>query len=314
MVERSLMTSGRLVSMCGQMGVSTTASSVGWMMGPPGGEVVGGGARGRGDDEAVRAERGDEEAVHGHVQLDDAGERGLGDHDVVEDVARRLRRVPLLHAGAEHAPLLEPVFAAQHALEGRVQLRHRDLGEEPEAAEVHAQHRHRAVDEVAGGEEGAVAPQHDEHVRAGRDLAAGGHAAGLARGDRPPARPCARRGRRAIAALPAARPRGRARRARPARGRAGRGCRPCSPAHRPLQQAVQRGRRHQGRRSGAQVEEELAVAFHALDGGGAGRDHDEASPPLGPPPPRRAVPAGASPGPSRYHRARPARARPRTGA
>ena len=133
--------------MCGQIGVSTTAGSVGWRIGPAGGEVVGGGAGGRGDDQAVGAEGGDEERrprVTSSSMIRDSA---------ALVITTSLRTSPiessgcaLLHDRAQHPPLLVAVRPVEHALEGRVQLGQRDLGEEAEAAEVDAQDGHRAVE------------------------------------------------------------------------------------------------------------------------------------------------------------------------
>jgi hypothetical protein len=139
------------------------------------GQVVGGRAGRRRHDQAVGAERGDEQPVHRDLQLDDARERRLGDHHVVEHVADHLGLLLAHHARAEHAALLGTVFAAQHAFEGGEQLGHGDLGQEPQAAEVDAQHRHRLLHEMAGGEQRAVSAEHHQHVRARRHLAPGRH-------------------------------------------------------------------------------------------------------------------------------------------
>ena len=78
---------GRLVSMCGQIGVMQMRGHGGEDDRAAGGERVRRGAGGRGDDQAVGLVGADELVVHVGVQIDHAGERGLGEHGVVR--ARR---------------------------------------------------------------------------------------------------------------------------------------------------------------------------------------------------------------------------------
>ena len=73
------------------------------------------------------------------------------------------------------------VAAVQDALKGGEQLGERDLGEEAQAPEVHAQDGHGSLEQAAGREQGAVASEHDQGVGPGRDLAPGKDAAGLGR-------------------------------------------------------------------------------------------------------------------------------------
>ena len=94
---------GRLVSMCGQMGVRQMAGTDGKDDRAAGGERIGRGAGGRGDDQAVGLVGADELLVHVGVQIDHAGDGGLGEHGVVERVVSwppPRRRAPLRRSAA----------------------------------------------------------------------------------------------------------------------------------------------------------------------------------------------------------------------
>ncbi len=65
---------GRLVSMCGQIGVRQMAGTEGKNDRAAGGERIGGGAGGRGDDQAVGLVGADELLVHVGVEIDHAGD------------------------------------------------------------------------------------------------------------------------------------------------------------------------------------------------------------------------------------------------
>ena len=152
---------------------------------PAGGEVVGGRAGGRGDDDAVGAEGRDEEPVHRDVHLDDARGAGLGDDHVVEDVGRDVGAALPVDDRAQEPPLLVLVAPLDDPLEGGVELGEGDLGEEAEAAEVHPEDRDGLVEEAARREEGAVAAEHDERVGEAGHLPARGDAGTRAASDPP---------------------------------------------------------------------------------------------------------------------------------
>ena len=84
MRQSSGMAIGRWVSACGATGTSRNDASCGARIGPPGRQRVCGGARRRGDDDAVGAHRVGEAAVDGDRALDHAAERAAVDHDVVQ--------------------------------------------------------------------------------------------------------------------------------------------------------------------------------------------------------------------------------------
>ncbi len=131
--------------------------------GAVGGEVVGCGAGGGGDDDAVGAEGGDELAVDFDGEVAHAGDGALGDDDVVEGV-------PLLNGfavaddlGVHHAADFDLGAVVAPGFEGGVELGEGDLGEEAEGAEVDAEDGGGGAGEGAGcGEEGAVAAEDDD--------------------------------------------------------------------------------------------------------------------------------------------------------
>jgi hypothetical protein len=156
--------------MCGQIGVSSTAGSAGCRIGPPAARLYA--------VEPVGAERGDEQPVDRDVQLDDARERGLGDHDVVQHVLLRVWPARAPHGRVEQPPLLEAHVAGQQALERGVELAERDVGEEAEAAEVHAEHGHAPLaEQLARAQQRAVAAQHQQRLGALGERVAGQHLA-----------------------------------------------------------------------------------------------------------------------------------------
>ena len=191
---------------------------------------------------------------------------GLGHHHVVEDVAAS--RPPA--SGARTAarsmpPLLEPVAAvAARSSSVGYSSAQRDLGEEAEAAEVHAQHGHRRwSSRWLAREQRAVAAQH--HQRVGR----------VAATSRPEATPAAARAapssQRGRALLEAdARRRARCSQATRSRSTAGRASRGRGRARMPTVLMRCTARRHHrfervasasAGAARAQVQEELAVAF-----------------------------------------------------
>ncbi len=85
-----------------------------------------------------------------------------------------------MHDGAQQPAVLVLVASLEDALECRVEIGERDLGEEAEAPEVDAEDRDGLLEEAARREEGAVAAQHHERVREPGQVAAGGDEAARA--------------------------------------------------------------------------------------------------------------------------------------
>ena len=82
---------GRLVSICGQMGVMASAATRRKNNGAAGRKRIRGGAGGRGDDQSIGLVDAHEAAVDVHFQIDHARDLGFGQHHVVERVDRRPR-------------------------------------------------------------------------------------------------------------------------------------------------------------------------------------------------------------------------------
>ena len=101
-------------------------------------------------------------------EVDDARERALGDHDVVERPGASAATAPRRSVrGMQHHPLVELRRAVEHRFQRVVQFGKRDLGEEAEAAEVHAEDRDVAPgwrDASGHAEQRAVAAEHDDQV------------------------------------------------------------------------------------------------------------------------------------------------------
>ena len=138
-------------------------------------ERVGGGAGGRGDDDAVGAHRVGEAAVDLHRALDHAAERAAIDDDVVER-QRLVGRTagPLDRDLEQRAPLLD-VASVEHGAERGGHLAHRDVGEEAEPSLVDADQRHVEGRQLAREREHrAVAAQHDREVGLRGELGGGG--------------------------------------------------------------------------------------------------------------------------------------------
>ena len=115
-------TTGRLVSVCGQMGVMTKASQLLAQDRPARRQAVGRRADRRAQDQAVAAEAGYGFAVHGQVEVDHVKRRpGLND-DLVEP-----QEGPVLARGfdqaLEHQVLGDPILAAHDAAENKPAVR-----------------------------------------------------------------------------------------------------------------------------------------------------------------------------------------------
>jgi hypothetical protein len=128
--------------------------------GPTVREVVRCRALRRRDDETVAPERAGLTAVDRVVELDDAADRRARDHGVVHN---RERVAPDLQL--ERRELDDRVVAAKDTRDALLELVGRDRRQEPDATEVHADHRH-ACSEIAlqRAQHRAVAAQDDRNV------------------------------------------------------------------------------------------------------------------------------------------------------
>ena len=134
--------------------------------GAVGRQVVGSGAGGRGDDDAVGAEGSDELLFDFDREVTHAGDGAFGDDDVVESV-------PLLDGlavaddfGVHHAADLNVRLVLAPIVEGGVEVGQGDFGEEAERAEVDAEDGCGGAGKGAGrGEEGAIAAEDDDEIR-----------------------------------------------------------------------------------------------------------------------------------------------------
>ncbi len=134
--------------------------------GAVGGEVVGSGAGGGGDDDAVGAEGGDELIVDLDGEVSHAGDGSLGDDDVVEGVPLLDEVSVAQDLGTHHAADFDLGAVVAPGFEGGIELGEGDFGEEAEGAEVDAEDGCGGAGEGAGcGEEGAVATEDDDEIR-----------------------------------------------------------------------------------------------------------------------------------------------------
>ncbi|MNN23071.1 hypothetical protein D3C81_1364550 [compost metagenome] len=132
----------------------------------PRGQRVGGGpGRGR-HDQAVRTLVVHKVAIHGHRQLDHAGNARAVHHHVVQRQRRKNDAVVAYHAGLEQQPVLGLVAAVEHVRQHRVRVFQRDVGHEAEPPVVNPDQRHVVAGQLAGdAQQRAVAAQHHRHVR-----------------------------------------------------------------------------------------------------------------------------------------------------
>ena len=138
---------------------------VGGENGAVGGQRVGGGAGGRGDDHAVGAEAGDQLAFKFDGEVAHARDVALGDDGVVERVIGGVRRGAAPQLGAQHGAAVELVAALAPAVQGSVEVGEPHLGEEAEIAEVGAEDGRAGGGKGAcGGQERAVAAEHDDQL------------------------------------------------------------------------------------------------------------------------------------------------------
>ena len=133
--------------------------------GPVGSEIVGRGAGGGGDDDAVGAEGGDGLLVYLDGEVAHAGDGSFGYDDVVEGVPLFDESAVADDLGAHHAANFDLGAVVAPGFEGGVELREGDFGEEAEGPEVDAEDGGGGAGEGSGcGEEGAVAAEDDDEV------------------------------------------------------------------------------------------------------------------------------------------------------
>ena len=116
-------TSGRFVSVCGAIGVSTSASTRRMHDRAAGRQVVGGRSGRRRDDQTVGLHVTDELAVDVDVDLDHARQRAARDDDVVEREAFATVLPAALDAAVEHQARLDVRPAGEERFERAVELR-----------------------------------------------------------------------------------------------------------------------------------------------------------------------------------------------
>jgi heat-inducible transcriptional repressor len=132
---------------------------------PAGGQRIGGGAGGRGDDQAVGALAGDEVAVDLDPQFDHAGGGAAVDHHVVHGQRLEHALAVAHHAGVHQRALVFLVLAGQHGRQHGAVLVQRDVGDEAQPALVDADQGHAVAGQLAAdAQHGAVAAHHQAQV------------------------------------------------------------------------------------------------------------------------------------------------------
>ena len=130
-----------------------------------GGQRVGGGTGGRGDDQAVGLLAADELAVDIQLELDHPGRLARVQDHVVERIALPHRVDTATHLGIEEEAALDDVLAVQHLADLGLQFIRADVGEEAQATAVDPQHRHLVPGQRAGrAEHAAIAADHHHQV------------------------------------------------------------------------------------------------------------------------------------------------------
>ena len=133
--------------------------------GPVGSEIVGRGAGGGGDDDAVGAEGGDGLLVYLDGEVAHAGDGSFGYDDVVEGVPLFDESAVADDLGAHHAANFDLGAVVAPGFEGGVELREGDFGEEAEGPEVDAEDGGGGAGEGSRcGQEGAVATEDDDQI------------------------------------------------------------------------------------------------------------------------------------------------------
>ena len=133
--------------------------------GAVGREVIGCGASGGRDDDAVGAEGGDGLLVDLDGEVAHAGDGSFGDDDIVEGVPLLDDLAVADDGGAHHAANFDLGAVVAPGFEGVVELGEGDLGEEAEGAEVDAEDGGGGAGEGSRcGQEGAVATEDDDQI------------------------------------------------------------------------------------------------------------------------------------------------------
>ena len=136
-----------------------------------GGQGVGRGTGGRGDDQSIRLERRQVPPVDGRLQFHDAGQVVPVDHHFVEH-----RALPRLVAASgdgnvEHHPLFRPEVALQNVFHGIGHLVQIDLGQIAEPPDVDPQDRNVVPANGPGRpQHGSVSPKDHNQIRGGGEL------------------------------------------------------------------------------------------------------------------------------------------------
>ena len=124
---------------------------------------VGGGAGGRGDDEAVGVELGEIDAVNGGVELDETGDSAAADDGFVEADAAGDDGSLAFEGDFEEGAAAQDVFAGTDGIDGLQSVGGADAGEEAKRAEVDAEERKEVFAEfVDDFQERAVAAQNEQ--------------------------------------------------------------------------------------------------------------------------------------------------------
>src|SRR6185295_1412838 len=130
-------------------------------------ERVCGRAGGRGDEDAVGAQRVDKFAVERELELDQPALRALADHRLVERDGAQHALAVALDLRVEERAFLDHVAAFENRAEAGAHVVVADVGHEAEPALVDADQRHAERHEIArGGEHRAVAAGDDREIGA----------------------------------------------------------------------------------------------------------------------------------------------------
>ena len=136
---------GRLVSMCGQIGVIASAATRRKHDGAAGGERIRGGSGGRRDDQSVGFVDAHEVIVDLDFQVDHARDLGLGQHHVVQRVV--FGQKTLARATARSAACGGARRESRQSMRVRAadKFHRRDRRQKSEAAEIHGEQRNIAA-------------------------------------------------------------------------------------------------------------------------------------------------------------------------
>jgi hypothetical protein len=122
---------------------------------------VGRGPNGGTDDDAIAQEPGDHLPVHGQLHVEHL-ERRAGPDDHLVEAQDLARPGPVGQAAHEHAVLGDAIFAPDDFGQVSDRLVGGKIGQEAEAAQVHAQDGHLVVTHLAGGPQDRSVATQDE--------------------------------------------------------------------------------------------------------------------------------------------------------